>query len=257
MIQLKNETMSISSKYCGPPLSGNGGFSAGSAAQKLNSLSSIVKIKAPVPLNSELQVNFDPDFYSALIDISSGVVAVEAEPAPDFKLDLPKPMSQEIIMQASKDYLGFIKHPFPSCFVCGPERKDKDGMRIFSGKVTDQPGFKHLHGANWDPWRELGDESGFVRKEIVWAALDCPGGFAVSTEDPQMIVLVKLTGRILSSIRVEESYRILSWEIHRNRRARTAGTAIFQSQDDVCVAYSEGVWMIPGNWNSENQRKEN
>ncbi|MDV6235567.1 hypothetical protein CH379_008010 [Leptospira ellisii] len=255
MIQLKKETITISSKFCGPPLSGNGGFSAGSAAKKLNSLSSTVKIKAPIPLNVELGLSFDPDAYSALVDISSGSVAVEAEPAPDFRLDLPQPVSQDAIAEASKNYLGFVEHPFPSCFVCGPERKERDGMRIFSGKIPDQPGFKHLHAANWEPWKELGDDSGLIRKEVIWAALDCPGGFAVSVEDPQMIVLAKLSGRILVPIRAEESYRILSWEINRNRRVRTAGTAIFKGKEDVCVAYSEGGWMVPGNWNSENRKK--
>ncbi|TGK33377.1 hypothetical protein EHQ12_11135 [Leptospira gomenensis] len=255
MIQLKNETITIPSKFCGPPLSGNGGFSAGSAAKKLNSLSSIVKIKAPIPLDTELRVNFDPNTYSSLVDISSGSVAVEAEPAPDFRLDLPRPVSMDAILEASGSYLGFVEHPFPSCFVCGPERNEKDGMRIFSGKIPDQPGFKHLHAAIWRPWKELSDDSGSIRKEVIWAALDCPGGFAVSVEDPQMIVLAKLSGRILAPIQAEESYRILSWEIARNRRVRTAGTAIFREKEDFCVAYSEGGWMVPGNWNSENQKK--
>src|SRR5262249_35792868 len=56
--------------------------------------------------------------------------------------------------------------PFPTCFVCGPDRTD--GLRIFPGPVDN--------GAVAAPWIAPAD----VSEAMVWASLDCPGGWAVT-----------------------------------------------------------------------------
>ena len=38
---------------------------------------------------------------------------------------------------ASATYPGFSAHPFPTCFVCGPERAEGDGLRLFPGRLPD------------------------------------------------------------------------------------------------------------------------
>ncbi|WDZ85092.1 hypothetical protein [Micromonospora cathayae] len=66
---------------------------------------------------------------------------------------------------AAGRYPGFTDHPFPGCYVCGPDRPD--GLRIFPGRLPD--------GRTAAPFR-VPDE---VVPATVWAALDCPGGWAV------------------------------------------------------------------------------
>jgi hypothetical protein len=254
---LNFETIEISDKYCGPPMSGNGGYIAGITANKIRNSAAVVKIKAPAPLNKSLiySLNSNNNEINLLSKDSKEVIAAAMEDS-DFYMNLPElgQLSLDEIENPSEEYLGFRKHPFPTCFVCGPKRLPKDGMRIFSAKISDQFGFSHLHGAFWNPWKDLATADGKIRNEIIWSALDCPGGFAVSYVEPCMIVLVKLRARILESIFTEVPYAILSWEMGRNRRQRIAGTAIYRISDRKCVAYSEALWMVPSNWNPENQK---
>lgn len=66
---------------------------------------------------------------------------------------------------ASAAYPGLVDHPFPGCYVCGPNRAD--GLRIFPGRLPD--------GRTAAPFRVPAS----VTTATVWAALDCPGGWAV------------------------------------------------------------------------------
>ncbi|PJZ83058.1 hypothetical protein [Leptospira harrisiae] len=254
---LNNQSIQINEKYCGPPMSGNGGYIAGITANQIQNNASVIKIKSPAPLNQPLYFVKDPSINKIkLLDIDNNVIIAEGQEDNDFYLPFPKfdNKSIEEIRKPIHEYLGFQKHPFSTCFVCGPEREHEDGMRIFPAKISDQTGFAYLHGAIWNPWKKLGDTNDKILNEIVWAALDCPGGFAVSFVDPIMIVLVKLRARINENISVNDTYAIQAWEIGRNRRQRIAGTAIYRLSDFKCVAYSEAYWMIPGNWNSENHK---
>ncbi|PJZ27642.1 hypothetical protein [Leptospira kmetyi] len=252
------ESIEINEKYCGPPNSGNGGYVAGITANPIEHKAAVIKIRAPAPLGETLYYSGDSGKNGIrLLSKESNLVIAEAKEDSEFYRDVPELNSSSLegIQHPEKEYLGFKQHPFPTCFVCGPNRNHEDGMRIFPAKISDQVGFTHLHGAFWNPWKDLSGTDGNVRNEIVWAALDCPGGFAVSYVEPTLIVLAKLRGRLLEPIFPEVPYAILSWEIGRNRRQRIAGTAIYRIEDRKCVAYSEALWMVPGNWDPENQKE--
>jgi hypothetical protein len=76
--------------------------------------------------------------------------------------------------------LGF--HPFPNCFTCGPAREEGDGLRIFPGPVSEG-----VVASVWIPHPSLTDELGTIPQPIVWAALDCPGGWSAITKDRPMV----------------------------------------------------------------------
>ncbi|PJZ55680.1 hypothetical protein [Leptospira barantonii] len=252
------ESIEINEKYNGPPKSGNGGYVAGITANRIENNAVVIKIRAPAPLNETLYYSRDPSGSGIkLLSKGTNSVIADAKEDSEFYMDVPELNSSSLegIQNPEQEYLGFHKHPFPTCFVCGPNRNHKDGMRIFPAKISDQVGFTHLHGAFWNPWKDLSGTDGKIRDEIVWAALDCPGGFAASYVEPTLIVLVKLRGRLLESIFPEVPYAIQAWEIGRNRRQRIAGTAIYRIDDRKCVAYSEALWMVPGNWNPDNQKE--
>jgi hypothetical protein len=78
--------------------------------------------------------------------------------------DLPAPTRAEAATAAA-GYPGFADHPFPTCYVCGTERTD--GLAIYPGPL---PG-----GGVAAPFTAPAE----VTRETVWAALDCPGGWAV------------------------------------------------------------------------------
>src|SRR5205823_337318 len=58
-------------------------------------------------------------------------------------------------------------HPFPGCFVCGPEREPGDGLRLLPVALGDGRVAARVN---------LAEPS----IPMVWAALDCPGAFAVN-----------------------------------------------------------------------------
>ena len=70
------------------------------------------------------------------------------------------PVDLETAVAAAARYPGLVEHPFPSCYVCGPQRAD--GLRIFPGRLPD--------GRTAAPFRAPAQ----VSAATVWAALDCP-----------------------------------------------------------------------------------
>jgi hypothetical protein len=93
----------------------------------------------------------------------------------ELRLDIPDPPTFEEAKSAAERYPGFETHPFPTCFGCGHERTEGDGLRIFSGPVNGSD----VMAAPWFPDPSLAGETGRVRTEFLWAALDCPAGWAV------------------------------------------------------------------------------
>nr|WP_296072770.1 hypothetical protein [uncultured Actinoplanes sp.] len=151
--------MRIPARYNGPPSTGNGGWSAGAfaaaAGARVGGPPLEVTLRVPPPLDTELTVTggsvLDGETLVASIRPAEGdlvpVAAVEMETA----------------AKAAEGYPGFTRHPFPTCYVCGPDRPD--GLRIFPGPLPD--------GRTAAPWI-AGDEAGLP---VLWAALDCPGGW--------------------------------------------------------------------------------
>jgi hypothetical protein len=57
-----------------------------------------------------------------------------------------------------------------TCFVCGRNRKEGEGLHIHCGRLGD----RLEAAAVWTPHANFDDGHGYVRPEYVWAALDCP-----------------------------------------------------------------------------------
>jgi hypothetical protein len=147
--------MIIPSRFNGPPRSGNGGYSAGLFA---GGASCEVTLRMPPPLDTSLSM------VDGQVRGPDGVIVAEVVPAGRLDTVVP-PIGYPDAVTASTRYAGFSDHPFPTCYVCGPDRAD--GLRIFPGRV--------LHDTTAAPWTVPAD----VSPATVWAALDCPGGWAV------------------------------------------------------------------------------
>ncbi|HKE65405.1 MAG TPA: hypothetical protein VKB59_12260 [Micromonosporaceae bacterium] len=161
-------TVVIESRYNGPAGTGNGGWSAGTIAALVDRPGgTVVTLLAPPPLATPLSVVRDADRVSVVgpdgVTVGEGAPAhVDTEPVP--------PVDFATAVEASKDYSGLADHPFPTCFVCGPQRAIGDGLRLFPGRLGS--------GRTAAPWRVPDD----VTQTMVWAALDCPGGWTVGVE---------------------------------------------------------------------------
>ncbi len=151
--------MIIEARFNGPPGSGNGGWSAGVFAEAYGGDGPVeVTLRRPPPLDTPL----------ALVDGEvrdpAGEVVAQVRPAERLDEVVP-PVDLATARAASAAYAGLVDHPFPGCYVCGPDRAD--GLRIFPGRLPD--------GRTAAPVR-VPEQVGVA---TVWAALDCPGGWTV------------------------------------------------------------------------------
>lgn len=227
------ENLRISSRFCGPSQSGNGGYVCGRIARHIPG-SAVVRLFVPPPLESPLSM----DAAGHHVRLMSGKAVIgEGRPA-ELDLEPPAAPSFDEAVEASKSYLGFEYHSFPRCFVCGPQRPEGDGMRIFAGPVKGNP----LVAAPWHVDASLADGS-IVPDAFLWAALDCPSAFAMLPVQPGMtIVLGQLSARVEGRVRPGDRCVAAAWPIRTEGRKRIAGSAVFRASGDV-VAVGRATWI--------------
>jgi hypothetical protein len=157
--------------------------------------------------------------------VAGGDLLARARPA-TLELDVPAPPTlEEAIAAAGRARFSGAEHPFPDCFVCGPDRLPADGFRLVPGPL----GRDNASAVDWWPYPALAGADGYVRPEFVWAALDCPGGLATAeaTGDATPMVLGRITAALERPVPAEEPYVVIGWFIGAEGRKRQAGTAIF------------------------------
>lgn len=228
------ETLSIARRFCGPPKSGNGGYVCGRLAKHLHGPTA-VRLRVPPPLETEMLVEASENRARLL---RGTIVIAEAQGAEIELAALPAPSFPEAV-EAARSYLGFIRHSFPRCFVCGPQRTFGDGMRIFPGLIEA----RSIVAAPWIPDASLAERSGTLAPEFIWAALDCPSGFAVlPVPEGKTLVLGELCARVGSAVRPGDRCVVIGWPLHVDGRKRYAGSAIFTESGDA-VAVGRATWI--------------
>lgn len=233
-------TVTIDKRFCGPPGSGNGGYSCGLLARELGHTPAEVSLLAPPPLDRPLAVQTDVA-QARLLDgdtvIAVGHRAEEPEPGPVVSSDA-----------AAEAAAGFdvapyaAQHAYPTCFTCGPGRSEGDGLRIWPG-ATASPG---VVAWPWTPHEFTSDGTGTVDLAVVWAALDCPSGWAWlndEVDDPGPIVLGRLRTVIHRRPAVGESVVVTGWKKAADGRRRTAGSAI-RTPDGEVLAAGDATWVV-------------
>src|SRR4029077_20072653 len=154
--------VTIDPRFRGPPDSANGGYACAMLAQFVEGPAEVT-LRRPPPLGRPLVAREQDDE----ILLSDGAAIVASARSSAIDATVPEPVGIETARRASARYGWLEDHPYPTCFVCGPEREAGDGLRIFPGPLEDRP----LHAAPWVPERELVGVGGSVRDEFVWAAL--------------------------------------------------------------------------------------
>ena len=114
-------------------------------------------------------------------------------------------------------------------------------MHIFAGPLAHT----EIVASPWIPDTSLAGENGFIRPEFVWAALDCPGAFAVFGTITRPILLGRLTAELLLPVVPGERCTVVGWPIAVDGRKHDAGTAVHKS-DGVTVAIAKATWFTLG-----------
>jgi hypothetical protein len=171
--------------------------------------------------------------------LDGDAAVIKARPA-DLHLDIPDPVSLAEAQAAAAACPWLVRHPFPTCFGCGPERRPGDGLREFPGPVA---GRKGMWATPWTPDASLADSSGDVDPLFTFSALDCPSGAGAiyGSGGSNVYVLGRLRGQVLGPARVEEPHVVIAWPIGVDGRKRTGGAAIFAGSKLCAVA--EATWI--------------
>lgn len=222
----------IGSRFNGPPSSGNGGYSCGVVAEGIDGIAQ-VRLRVPPPLDRALSLESDGR-SSVLRD---GDLVVGEAVAAELDLAVPGFPGWDAAEEAAKGYVGFDDHPFPTCFVCGPERAVGDGLRIFAGSVDG-----HLYAAPWIPHESLATEDGAIGRRYVWAALDCPSFFSNPGAPPAL--LAQLTAEISRVPEVGEPIVAIAWPIETEGRKHHAGSAL-ATADGELIGRARALWIEP------------
>lgn len=187
-----------------------------------------VRLSSPPPLDRDLRV----EHVDAAVRVyDRDVLVAQGAPASAPGTDgIPLPLSPAEARKASERFDFGASHPFPTCFVCGPLREEGDGLRIFPGPVEGAP--QRTTAAVWRP-----TESSL---ELVWAALDCPGCWALGIEETPM-VLGTMTAEVLELPDVGDDLVVLGWERGREGRKLYCGTVLYSGER--LLGHAEATWI--------------
>ena len=228
------KTVTISNRFNGPARSGNGGYACGLVARLIEGPAQVV-LRRPPPLGVELHLVRS----ESGVALREGATTIATATRACIDLEIPRSLSFEEASHASVDFGGFNRHPFPTCFVCGPRRAQGDGLRIFPGRVRNEP----LIAAPWIPDADLADCNGLVWPEFVWAALDCPTGWVTTLLPPdQTIVLGTLAVEHQRRVEVSRRYVLAAWPLGSEGRKFFAGAALWSDAGDL-HAVARATWI--------------
>lgn len=236
-----HDVVSIDPHYHGPPGSGNGGYTCGLAATLLTDDRATVRLHRPPPLGVPLDVRRS----EGRVELAEGdrVVATALPWAgPDETAVAPEADHVDAAIAAFDVAAYEAHHPFPTCFTCGPQRTEGDGLRIFPAPI------ERSATVVWR-WRSAtahADGDGRVRPEVLWAALDCPGGMAWmhggAQSEPGPLVLGQLSVAIFRRPTIAEELVVSGWQDGSTGRRRHAGTAAW-TRDGELIAQGAATWI--------------
>lgn len=231
------ETVTIASRFHGPPDSGNGGYSCGMLG-KLIEGPAVVRLRIPPPLDAEMEIR-ETDAGVALFHNDEQVASAKAATV---DIEIPQAPDFAGAEAAARRYRGFEDHFYPGCFVCGPERAHGDGLRVFAGAVESGTGPQGMVAATWIPDESLVDASGHVSAEYIWSVLDCPGAYSFPEPASGTILLGELAVAIEGPVSAGEKCVLIGWEISHEDRKHHTGTALF-GESGTCRAVGYATWF--------------
>jgi hypothetical protein len=215
-------------RFRGPLTSANGGYACGRLAAFVDADAVEVTLRLPPPLDRSLAVCRSGE---RVVLLDGDAVVAEARAA-DLELDVPPPVSVAAAEEARTRHVRDVPAVFAECFTCGI-RDDGDGLGVHVGAVG---GREPLHAAP-----VTFRDSAY---EVVWAAIDCPGAYAVGAVGRGETVLGRMTARIHRLPEIGETCVVTAWPLEEDGRKLFAGTALF-AEDGELLAFALQVWIVP------------
>ena len=239
----------IADRFNGPPGSAHGGWAAGQLAVRVlgsdaESLGRAVQVtlRHPTPLGSRLQVSKESEGTTpdgAVVLTFGGAVIAQAVPV-ELDIAAVDPVSPLVASEAMARFAGLTNHPYPTCFACGVARPDRDGLGLRPGPVRDRA---HTTATTWVPTASLpragADDT--VPAAAVWAALDCPGGWAVEIPG-RPLVLGRITAQVDALPLIGEHCVVMGVLLGRDGRKVYTATTVYDG-DGRALARAAATWI--------------
>ncbi len=215
----------------------NGGYAAGVAARLLAGPARVSLVKPPAvgsPLTARLSESgvgiFDRD-----------EVVLVAKPRGQLVVQLPHiDLAAARAAVTSPEVLAC--HAAPTCVVCGPERTD--GFRIFPGSLR-----AGVVATSWLVPAIGCHDGNEVASPIVWAALDCPGGWCFEGAHVEFApALVSQSVDILRPIHAGDEVIVVGWETGRAGRMLRACTALLDLQGEPLAVSEQACVALSRTW---------
>lgn len=215
-------------RFRGPLTSANGGYACGRLAAYVDAPEVEVTLRLPPPVERPLEVRRTRE---AVLLLDGDALVAEARPSA-VDLEAPASVSLDDARAAAKRHVRVGDPLFHECFVCGI-RAEEDGLGVYAGSV---------HGRD----SVLAAPVSFpeAAPEIVWAAIDCPGAYAVGAAGRGSIVLGRMTARVDRVPGVGETCVAVAWPLGEESRKLFAGTALFTAGGEL-LATARQTWIEP------------
>ncbi len=229
----------IHRRFRGPPHSGNGGYSCGRLASFIDGVAEVT-LRKPPPLETEMQVVEEADGTVGLYD-GQRLVAT-ARPAEAAVTPPVRPNFEEAQAASARTFPAGA-HKLPMCYVCGPDRRHGDGLRIHCGPLDPKAGWSGVVAAGWIPEDYMADDDGAVAAEFVWAALDCPTAYARGSADGfPSILLGRQAVRIERRPRPGDRCVITAWQTGSEGRKLWSEGALLDATGET-LAVCRATWI--------------
>ncbi len=234
------DSLVIPSRFCGPPGSGNGGYVCGRIAAYVDDPVTVT-LRRPPPLATPMTVERDGESSVRLLH-GRTLIAEAASPPGSPAPEIPGPVSMAEAHAVAGRARYYTDPLFPGCFVCGMDREPGDGLRIFPGPLAGRP----MWAAPWTPDPSVTDAGGRVRPEVVWAALDCPGGIAAAEAgglaQDTAILLGRMTASLAALPAAGDQCLVIAWPGGADGRKLLAESALLGPGGTVLAAATT-VWL--------------
>ena len=103
--------------------------------------------------------------------------------------------------------------------------------------------------ASWVPYANLARDDGRIAPEFVWAALDCPTGYAglaarhLGLTGAETILLGRMAARIDERPRPGDQCILVAWPTGRDGRKLLANSALL-TRDGQLLAVARATWLL-------------
>ncbi|MTE14529.1 PaaI family thioesterase [Nocardia aurantiaca] len=234
------QALTIPAHIHGYPQVAFGGYLAGLLAANTGADTVRVDFRRVVPVGTPILLSRPEPGHAALTAVDDALL-VQASPAALTLDPIPAPPWSDAV-NAVEAALSSPHRAVTDCYGCGVACDPGRGLRLFPWRV---PGTE-IMAAAWTPDPGLADDNGELPPEVVWSALDCPGGLAafIFSRMGQGAFTAAMTATQLAPITAGSDYISHAWAMHHDGRKHTVGVALSTSDGDLC-ALSEALWIEP------------